>query len=745
MHSNISHRSLRPFGWCFILLSIVLAAGCGGGGGSGGSGGSSGGSSVSLPTNAAPMTDAGPDQVLASGSAVALDGSGSSDPDGDSLTFTWTLTSMPTGSTAVLNDAASAQPTFTADLSGDYVISLVVSDGQASGFSDTVTVTAETQNPAPVADEGAVQNVLTGSLVTLDGSASFDPNGDQITYAWSFVSVPPGSSATLSDVTSVTPNFMPDLSGAYIASLVVNDGTTNSTAATVTVTATIANPAPVADAGDAQNVILGTLVNLDGSASSDSNGDPITYQWVLTSIPVGSAAILSNSSAVYSAFTADLAGDYIASLIVNDGVTDGAADSVTISATASNVAPVADAGSAQNIPTGTLATLDGSSSSDSNGDSLVFAWSFTSVPVASTTSLIGANTPTPQFTVDVDGAYVVSLIVGDGQDSSSPDSVVITATSANSTPVADAGPSQNVVTGVPTTLDGTGSFDADSDPLTYLWSIASAPSGSALSGQTATGPVISMTGDVDGTYVISLVVNDGQASSAASRATITATTSNATPIAFAGPNQTVSELTTVTLNGTGSSDANSDPLTYSWSLISQPAGSGSIVLNNPTSSTPSFVPPIAGSYIVALVVNDGTINSAAHTVVITAISTAPSFVYHYLYGGSGNSVYLGCLNCNFSSTESVCNQFGSYGSEYSASSIWQPYATYGNRYSNFSPWNSLSSSGPAIFGSNGVFYGYFTTNIFRFNRTVISGYVSILNDFSTTGDLPATRAFACGT
>lgn len=598
----MSTHFARPTLAIFILAALSA---CGGG---------SPGSGV---TNTAPVSDAGPEQIVTSGDVVTLDGSGSFDPDGDNVTYIWTLMSMPTGSTAVLSGGTSAQPTFTADLSGDYVISLVVSDGQVSGAGETVTVTANAPNTVPVADAGAVQNVLVGSLVTLDGSASFDPNGDQITYEWSFISVPAGSVATLSDATSVIPNFMTDLPGAYVASLVVNDGTTSSSAATVTVTATTANAAPVADAGDAQNVMSGALVTLDGSASSDSDGDPITYRWVLTSVPVGSTAILSDSSAVQPTFTADLAGDFSASLIVNDGMADSAADSVVITVTVANAVPVSDAGAAQNVLTGTLVTLDGSSSFDPNGDSLVFAWSFTSVPAASTTSLTGANLPMPQFTADVDGVYVVSLVVSDGQDSSAPDSVIIIATSTNTAPVADAGPNQNVVTGGGVVIDGTGSFDADGDPLTYSWNVVSGPPGSVLPGQTAIGPVISFTTDVDGTYVISLVVNDGQASSAASTVTITATTGNAAPIASAGPDQVAIESTAVTLNGTGSSDANGDPLTYTWSLISQPAGSGSVPLTNPTSPTPSFVPPLAGSYVVSLVVNDGTINSAADTVVIT--------------------------------------------------------------------------------------------------------------------------------
>jgi cyclophilin family peptidyl-prolyl cis-trans isomerase len=102
----------------------------------------------------------------------------------------------------------------------------------------------------------------------------------------------------------------------------------------------VANAAPVANAGVAQNVVVGSVVTLDGSASTDANSDPLTYAWTLTSIPAGSLAALSSLTAAKPTFTADVAGTYVASLTVNDGKVTSTA--VTNSITAAVPAPETD-------------------------------------------------------------------------------------------------------------------------------------------------------------------------------------------------------------------------------------------------------------------------------------------------------------------------------------------------------------------------------------------------------------------
>lgn len=272
------------------------------------------------PVNHAPVANAGPDQAVAVAQTVQLDGRGSSDPDpGTTLTYAWTL-SKPAGSAAALSSAAAVQPTFVADVPGDYTAQLTVGDGALSSAADAVVVTAApASNLPPVANAGPDQPVAAGQTVTLNGSASTDPEAQPLTYAWSFVSKPAGSAAALSNTAVVQPTFTADAAGSYTVQLIVNDGTQDSPADTVVISAAAGNVAPTANAGQDQAVGVGQTVTLNGSGSTDPEGSPLTYAWSFVSKPAGSAATLSDPAAVQPTFVADVVGDYVVGLVVSDG------------------------------------------------------------------------------------------------------------------------------------------------------------------------------------------------------------------------------------------------------------------------------------------------------------------------------------------------------------------------------------------------------------------------------------------
>ena len=472
--------------------------------------------------NNAPVADAGADQSVTAGEVVTLNGGGSSDVDGDALSYLWSLIDAPAGSGAVLSDPTAVMPDFTADVAGEYVAQLVVDDGTTDSAPNTVTIVAGAGNSAPVADAGADQSVGVDDAVTLNGSGSSDVDGDALGYQWALISVPTGSSAELSDAGAVMPGFVADVAGEYVAELVVDDGEARSAADSVTIVASVGNTAPVADAGTGQTVAVGTAVVLDGSGSSDVDGDALSYQWSLTSRPAGSNAALSDPSAVMSGFVADVAGDYVAQLVVDDGTAGSTPDTVTIMTSPGNSAPVADAGTGQTVAVGEQVNLNGSDSSDADGDTLSYRWSFTSIPPGSNAVISDPSAAMPVFTVDLPGDYVAQLVVNDGLGDSAPDTVTIATGPGNSAPVADAGGNQIVTAGDAVTLDGGDSGDADGDALSYQWSLTARPAGSAaaLSDPNAVTP--GFTADVAGEYVAQLVVNDGTTDSAPDTVMVTA-------------------------------------------------------------------------------------------------------------------------------------------------------------------------------------------------------------------------------
>lgn len=205
-------KSLRYFPLLSVLMLLVS---CGGGGGGGGNTGGE---------NQAPAANAGTDQAVEFGSGpVLLDGSGSSDPNGDNITFSWVITNAPGGSVAALSGADTMSPEFTPDQLGMYQITLTVSDGSLSG-QDIVNIDVAA-NISPVANAGPDQDVNVGVTVLLDGSASTSPGG-ALTYTWTQVAGygpdVTGGSGTLS---GVNPGFTsPASPTTLLFDLRVNDG-----------------------------------------------------------------------------------------------------------------------------------------------------------------------------------------------------------------------------------------------------------------------------------------------------------------------------------------------------------------------------------------------------------------------------------------------------------------------------------------------------------------------------------------
>src|SRR5437016_1431545 len=217
---------------------------------------------------------------------------------------------FPTGTCSICGYGAN--PTSSTNTS----VAIVVPAGATTGNvvvnvdgvdSNALTFTL-TGTRAPIADVGPghYRTVPVGNATQFDGTASYDLGGLALTYHWAVTAAPAGSTAAVQNSTTPFPTFTPDLTGSYTIQLTVNNGQQNSPPSSVFINTQ--NSPPVANGGPNQTVRLNSTVHLDGSASTDPDGDPLTYKWRFYSKPSGSTATLSSSTVVNPTFVTDKPG-----------------------------------------------------------------------------------------------------------------------------------------------------------------------------------------------------------------------------------------------------------------------------------------------------------------------------------------------------------------------------------------------------------------------------------------------------
>lgn len=149
----------------------------------------------------------------------------STDADGDELYRQWKIINQPDESQPSLSKYEGKYPDLTADVAGDYVVELTVTDGFLSTkATTTVTFNENHQNRPPIAYKNQHMLAIEGMTIPLDASVSTDPDGDPLTFNWFFVSKPQESNATIADPNAVITSFVADVSGQYTFNIEVSDG-----------------------------------------------------------------------------------------------------------------------------------------------------------------------------------------------------------------------------------------------------------------------------------------------------------------------------------------------------------------------------------------------------------------------------------------------------------------------------------------------------------------------------------------
>jgi LmbE family N-acetylglucosaminyl deacetylase/ribosomal protein L14 len=463
-------------------------------------------------SNQPPRAAAGFDAVVIEGTAAQLNGTGSFDPEGVPLTYTWTQTAGPT---VVLGNATSATPSFTAPTVSSVTMlgfQLEVSDGLLSSAPDLVNVTvndAPGANQPPTANAGLDQSVDEGTAVSLPGSGT-DPDGTIAAYAWTQIA---GPGVTLTNANTATASFTAPavtVNTLLTFQLTVTDnlGATDTDTVNVTVNdVPVANQPPTANAGAPQTVNEGATVTLPGNGT-DTDGTIASYAWTQTA---GPTVTLSNANTATASFTAPRVSantPLTFQLTVTDNL--GATDTDTVNilvnnVPASNQPPTANAGLDQRVNGGVIVALAGIGS-DTDGTIVSYSWVQTAGPGV---TLSSTNMATASFTAPFTSETLTFRItVMDNQGATDTDSVNVV---VNNHPTVSAGPDQPVSPNASVTLRGSAT-DADGSIVSYLWVQTAGPSVTLTDANTATAGFTAPGMSETLTFQLTVADNEGASS-----------------------------------------------------------------------------------------------------------------------------------------------------------------------------------------------------------------------------------------
>ena len=468
----------------------------------------------------------------------------------------------------------------------------VANSNQVDTDGDGIGDACELPNVAPTAQAGPNQTIEEGTAVQLNGGASTDTDGTIASYQW------------LEDgvelATGVTPSITGLALGPHTIELIVTDdvGATDIDALVVNVTAAPpTNIAPTAQAGPNQTIEEGMIVQLDGSASTDSDGTIVSYQWLEDGIEL--------ATGVTPSITGLALGPHAIQLIVtdDDGATD--IDSLAVNVTAApsaNVAPTAQAGPNQTIQEDAALQLNGGGSTDSDGTIASFQWLENGVDLATGVA--------PSITGLAPGPHTIQLIVTDDDGAMDTDSLVVSVTEAppaNIAPTAEAGPNQTVEEDTAVQLNGGASTDSDGTIVSYQWLEDGV--------EFATGVMPSITGLAPGPHAVQLIVTDDDGATDIDSLAVNVTAAppaNVAPIAQAGPDQTIEESTALQLNGSASTDSDGVIASYQWIENGVELATG---------VAPSVTGLAPGQYVIQLIVTDDDGDTDADQLRVTVTET----------------------------------------------------------------------------------------------------------------------------
>jgi chitinase len=643
-----------------FILAIAgasLLIGCGGGGGNGG-----GDAPPSTP-NGIPVAVAGTDFAGSlDATGMDLDGTGSSDPDGDPLTFAWSIVTQPSGDPASISTPTGSRASLVTAAPGQYVIELVVRDNRGASSSDRVTFELTNEPPNLVLDATPTQ-LAVGRPAGLNASGSNDPNNQPLSYSWTVTAAPPASNIKR-QFFGPAPDIEFDAPGVFQLQLAVTDGfetATQSVAFTVTQYQTVAledafeqlvfsaggvialpraatplgmvarrTPSSIAVSSEGQEV---RIINADGStAQSFTVPEPIVAldvspdgAWIsaahtdkITVIDVAAASIIGTWATNVEPYSQFVANDGFVHLFPATG------QLVYAASVNGRTGQITDNGPFLRHKMVVRPHPDGERAYGASTDLFpadIYRFDFTDGELTSVTDTRyhGDHLFCHNLWIDAGGEQLLTAC-----------GILLSATEAPGTDMAFAG-----------ALDLRGQvIDAARNQESGHWFVIEALNGAReinvyssedgrwlrrldlpqITPGLATHPLqITASQSADSVLIVaSDHATDPEAFSIFTLFTTANEVTDLPPVAVVANSMAGFVQSRIRIDAAGSYDPEGQPLSFQWSLTGQPSGSD-LSLTNLTQSHLEFTPSVAGFYTFDLVVDDGTRTAEADTVSVRVV------------------------------------------------------------------------------------------------------------------------------
>lgn len=583
----------------FSLCSLTVV-GCGGG---------ESGKNTTNPTPPVSATNHPPIAIISTASATAyvdewvtLSGAQSSDPDGDKISYQWTIVapSQQSQTSPVMTDP---DVTFLPVETGNYQISLTVSDSKIRSAAQhyQLTVTEKAPNSAVVnISAPSTATTVNVPLVLTANATGFD-SSKPLVITWKIANQPRGANARFSKDNSATTQFSADSEGLYQLQVLINDGvqyaqqniTIDVKAAVLPLQAVVTGPSQATQH---------TTVSLSGADSQLQNNT--TFTWRFVSKPATSQASLVGVHDRTASFIADQAGDYQIQLeLVSGQQRSVAVHALTVSQVVNNRPPIARITTqANNITINTDVALSAANSEDPDHDPLTYLWQVLQAPDGAQPKLASSKTQSTHFQADMVGQYVVQVTVSDGQASTSA-TITLQVYPKNSAPIVAINYDEKTYrAGDSVALFGV-ALDKEQQPLSYAWRVVKRPAVSHTDIATPLELNTLFTTDTAGEYQIEFTATNPN-KLANSAYVILKIGANLPPaIVDVKYAQQINVMTPSELR-VEAIDPEGAPLTYSWTVDSKPAGA-TVTISNPDQATTSLQVSEPGLYTITISVNDG--------------------------------------------------------------------------------------------------------------------------------------------